>query len=183
MRAALSTTRLRLRPLAASDERLYCSLYTDPHVMRHVAGPLAPEAAQRAFRTVLRQLASDPPLSHYWILVPRTGEAALGLMACLPDRDDPGSAEVGVLLHGHAEGRGYAAEAIAVLADAVFARPGQRRLWTRHARDNGLATGLMRKLGFTSLDDVGGDPAPVRWQLERQAWLARAAFASPPASC
>jgi hypothetical protein len=28
-------------------------------------------------------------------------------------------------------------------------------------------------------------PAPMRWELERQAWLARraAVFASPPANC
>ena len=182
MRGNLRSARLHLRKLVPADERLYCGLYTDPHVMRHVAAPLAPEAAQRAFRTVLRQLAGDPPLSHYWVLVPRTGRAAFGLVACVPDRDDPGSAEVGVLLQGHAEGRGYAAEAIAALADEAFDGP-FRRLWTRHSRDNALATGLMRKLGFAPMDGVGGDPAPVRWQLSRQEWRDRTAFASPPANC
>ena len=182
MRGDLRSARLHLRRLVSSDERLYCRLYTDPHVMRHVAAPLAPEAAQRAFRTVLRQLAGDPPRSHYWILVPRTGPAALGLMACVPDRGDPASAEVGVLLQGHAEGRGYAAEAIAALADEAFGGS-LRRLWTRHARDNALAGGLMRKLGFAPMDHVGGDPAPMRWQLSRQAWRGLPAFASPPANC
>jgi RimJ/RimL family protein N-acetyltransferase len=181
----MRTPRLHLRPLAPSDERLYCGLYTDPVVMRHVAEPLAPEAAQRAFRAVLRQLAADPPQSRYWILSPRAGGDDLGLMAWVPDRDDAGSAEVGVLLVGPAECRGYATEAIAALADAVFAQPAQRRLWTRHARGNGPASGLMRKLGFESMADADGGPAPLRWQLERQAWLARQgpAFASLPANC
>ncbi len=184
MPGGMRTPRLHLRPMAPCDERLYCGLYTDPGAMRHVAEPLAPGAAQRAFRVVLKQLAADPPRSRYWIVAPREGDD-LGLMAWMPDRDDAGSAEIGVLLAGPAECRGYATEAIAALADAVFAQPGQRRLWTRHARANGPAIGLMRKLGFTPMADADGGPAPLRWQLERQAWLARRApvFASPPANC
>jgi len=183
VRGDLQSARLHLRAPAPSDERLYCALYTDPHVMRHVATPLSPEAAQRAFRTVLRQLAADPPQAQYWILVPRTGRAALGLMACMPDRDDPGSAEVGVLLRGHAEGQGYAAEALAALANEAFAAPGLQCLRVRHARGNGLAAGLMRKLGFAPVDDARGDDAHMRWELQRQAWPLRAVFASPPPSC
>ncbi len=183
MPADLHAPRLRLRPLVSSDERLYCSLYTDPGVMRHVAPPLAPEAARRAFRNVLAQSATRPPQSRYWVLLPSDDGEALGLMACVPDRGVPGSVEVGVLLLNQGVGRGYAAEAIAALADAVFAEPTLQRLWARHARDNDLAAGLMRKLGFAPMGEVPDDPPPVRWQLARQAWLARRVFASPPANC
>lgn len=181
----LHTPRLHLRPLSRADERLYCSLYTDADVMRHVAEPLTPEAARRAFQAVLRQLAAVPPQSRYWILAPRTGGDDLGLMAWVPDRDDSGFAEVGVLLAGSAECRGYATESIAALADAVFAETAQQRLWTRHARDNAAAIGLMRKLGFEPLEEAKTGPAPARWRLERQAWAARrpSAFASPGTYC
>jgi RimJ/RimL family protein N-acetyltransferase len=181
----LHTPHLHLRPLASSDERLYCSLYTDPDVMRHIADPLTPAAAQRAFSAVLQQLAADPPRARYWILCRRDDGGDIGLMAWVPDCNDAGSAEVGVVLAGCEVCRGYASESIAALADAVFGRPGQRRLWTRHDRDNGPAAGLMRKLGFVSLEDAGGGAAPLRWQLERQAWLDRhaPAFASLTASC
>src|SRR3546814_14671922 len=81
-------------------------------------------------------------------------------MAWLPDPGDPGAAEVGVLLAVGAQGRGHATEAIAALADVVFSAPVQRRLWTRHARGNGLAAGLMRKLGFEPMPEVADDPAP-----------------------
>ena len=184
MPGGLYTFRLHLRPLAQGDERLYCSLYTGAEVMRHVSTPLTPEAAERAFRAVLRQLAAEPPQSRYWILAPREGGADLGLMAWVPDRDDTGSAEVGLLLVVPAQCRGYAAEAIAVLADEVFAVPPLQRLWTRHASDNAAATGLMRKLGFQRMEDTTG-PAPVRWQLQRQVWATRRlpGFASLPASC
>jgi len=180
----LYTPRLHLRPLAQGDEQLYCSLYTDAEVMRHVSAPLAPEAAERAFRAVLRQLAAEPPQSRYWILAPREGGAELGLMACVPDRDEAGSAEVGLLLVVPAQCRGYAAESIAALAEEVFAAPPLQRLWTRHASDNAAATGLMRKLGFQRMEDTTG-PAPVRWQLQRQVWATRhpPGFASLPVNC
>lgn len=181
----LNTPRLHLRPLAQSDERLYCSLYTDPEVMRHVADPLAPAAARRAFAVVLKQLAADPPQSRYWVLRRRDDGGDIGLMACVPDCNDAGSAEVGVVLTRPAACRGHAAEAIAALADAVFSHSAQRRLWTRHARGNGPAAGLMRKLGFAPLEEAGGAPGPLRWQLERQTWIDRRApvFASTPANC
>lgn len=185
VRGDLHTRRLHLRPLAASDERLYCSLYTDPRVMAHIADPLTTGAARRAFRAALGARAADRPQPRYWILRPRDGGGAFGLMAWVPDSEDNGSAEVGVMLAASATCRGHATESIAALADAVFAQPGQRRLWTRHARDNGPALGLMRRLGFARMADAEGNPAPLRWQLERQAWLERQApvFASPLASC
>jgi RimJ/RimL family protein N-acetyltransferase len=150
--------------------------------MRHIADPLTPGSAQRAFRTVLKQLSADPPRARYWILHPRDGGGALGLMAWVPDQDDAGSAEVGVVLAATATCRGLAAGAIAALADAVFARHGQTRLWTRHARGNGQAIGLMRKLGFAPLAEAGSAAGLLRWQLERQAWIdRRAGFCAVPA--
>lgn len=185
MAGDLYTPRLRLRLVVASDEDLYCRLYGDPGVMRHVSPPLARGAASRAFGSLLRQQAIEPPRSRSWILVSREGGDALGLMAWLPDPDDPGSAEVGVLLAVDAQGRGHATEAIAALADAVFAAPAQRGLWTRHAPGNGLAAGLMRKLGFEPVPEAADAPAFVRWRLERAHWAARraAVFAAPPATC
>ena len=180
----LHTSRLHLRTLSPSDEPLYCSLYTDACVMRHVAEPLSPQAAQRAFSAVLKQLAADPPRARYWILGAHEALGDLGLMAWVPDPGDAGSAEVGVVLAAPAACRGYAAEAIAALANAVFSQPASRQLWTRHARDNGPALGLMRKLGFMPLD-ADGPPSQLRWHLERQAWLDRcaSAFASPAPNC
>lgn len=181
----LSTPRLHLRPLAPSDERLYCSLYTDPEVMRHVAEPLAPDAAKRAFMAVMAQLSADPPKARYWVIRPRHGGHDVGLLACLPDHDDAGSAELGVLLADAAACRGYASESIAALADVIFTQPGQRRLWARHAPGNGPALGLMRKLGFASVEGSGSGSTQLHWQLGRQAWIdrSRPAFATPRANC
>jgi RimJ/RimL family protein N-acetyltransferase len=88
-------------------------------------------------------------------------------MALVPDRDDPASAEVGVLLLPDAQGQGHATEAIAALADSVFAVPGLQKLWTRHASGHAAAVGLMRRLGFVAGPEAG---AQSRWHLLRGTW-------------
>jgi RimJ/RimL family protein N-acetyltransferase len=167
MAMPLQTRSLRLRPLAESDEAFYCRLYTDAAVMNRVEPPLTQEAAQGAFTRVLRQVSATPPRSHYWILHAQTADAPLGLMALVPDRDDPASAEVGVLLLPDAQGQGHATEAIAALADSVFAVPGLQKLWTRHASGHAAAVGLMRRLGFVAGPEAG---AQSRWHLLRGTW-------------
>lgn len=167
---ALKTPNLHLRPLIDADQPFYCRLYTDATVMRHVGPPLPPESAQRAFARVLRQIAAVPARSHYWILcAPATGEA-LGLMALVPDLDDAGSAEVGVLLLPDAQGCGYATEAIAALADRVFADSGLQKLWTRHASGHAAAIGLMHRLGFVANAGEAAVPTQPHWQLLRPDW-------------
>lgn len=168
----LQTRSLRLRSLAESDETFYCRLYTDAALMTHVGPPLTQQTAQNAFTRVLRQVATTPPRSQYWILHAQAADAPLGLMALVPDRDDPASAEVGVLLLPEAQGQGYATEAIAALADSVFAAPGLQRLWTRHASGHSAAVGLMRRLGFVANHGTSDAGAQSRWQLLRGDWSA-----------
>jgi RimJ/RimL family protein N-acetyltransferase len=54
MKALLETPRLRMYALAASDEALFCELFTDMETMRFVGRPLAPVRAAASFRTALR---------------------------------------------------------------------------------------------------------------------------------
>jgi RimJ/RimL family protein N-acetyltransferase len=172
----LQTSRLHLRPLVDADQEFYCRLYTDPAVMARVGTPLSREAAQGAFGRVLRQIAAKPPRSHYWMLCERGTQAVIGLMALVFDRDDRTSAEVGVLLLSNSQGQGHATEAIAVLADRIFAETELTRLWTRHAPCHAAAIGLMCSLGFTPGAAEGDHPAAVCWQLLRGDWR----IAAPP---
>lgn len=163
----LETPNLHLRPLIDADRALYCRLYTDEKVMAHVGSPLSSDAAQRAFARVLRQIAAVPARSRYWIVHVRATGDAVGLMALVPDVDDADSAEVGVLLLPEAQGRGYATEAIAALADRVFANSRLQRLWTRHASGHAAAVGLMHRLGFVADSSEAAASALSRWQLLR----------------
>jgi hypothetical protein len=54
MKALFETPRLRMHALAASDQALFCELFTDKETMRFVGRPLEPVRAAASFRTALR---------------------------------------------------------------------------------------------------------------------------------
>ena len=166
---AIDTPRLHLRPLAERDGALYCSLYTDPEVMRYIAAPLSPEAAQRSFVAACRLQWPHP---QRWVISERGAGGAIGLLSMSVDGE---AAEVGVMLLAEAQGQGYAAEAIAALADVVFdgSGPDRReilRLWVRHAPGNRPMSEVMHRLGFQREDMPPMDQ--LRWQLTRARWQA-----------
>ncbi|MEZ0470316.1 GNAT family N-acetyltransferase [Luteimonas salinilitoris] len=179
MKVHLHTRSLELRPLNRRDRTLYCALYTDAELLRHVSAPLSEEAARRSFEKVLLQVEASPPESLYWIFhaLDNPKPEGLGLMALVFDQG-VAIAEIGVLLMPEGQGRGYATEAIAAAADLSFDALGLNRLHTRHTPDNLAASGLMRRLGFellvaTSATDETAGPPSCRWNLDREHWLAR----------
>ena len=168
---AFDTSRLHLRPLADRDGALYCSLYTDPEVMRHIAVPMTLEAAQRSFRAACRLQSPDP---QRWIISERDAGGGIGLMGLFADGD---TAEIGVMLLPGKQGQGFSAEAIAGMANRVFGtmasdRSGLQRLWARHAPANRPMSKVMQWAGFQRQDGPGTTPAQVRWQLTRDRWQA-----------
>lgn len=164
---ALETTRLRLRPLCAVDETFYCQLYTDPSVMRHIAMPLSADAAHRSFRVAFRPAARHPRQRRTWVMTEADTAIDIGLLA-LVDDPEAMSSEIGALLLDDWQNRGYAAEAIEALVEYAFRDLGLAAVHTRHARDNGRAAGLMRRLGFVA---VGLDPqGECRWRLTPAEW-------------
>ncbi|MEO7252029.1 MAG: GNAT family N-acetyltransferase [Arenimonas sp.] len=173
----LATTRLVLSPLTLRDDALYCRVYTDPQVMQHVGPALSTESAMIDFEKALRGASQSPPLRHRWVVTERASGDHAGLVGL--DYDNS-CAEVGALLLGAHQDHGYAAEAIAALADLAFCRLGLTRLHTRHSRINARAAGLMRKLGFVPVGPIAQEEAQQRWQLSAQQWnKSRTRFAPP----
>jgi RimJ/RimL family protein N-acetyltransferase len=166
------TARLHLRPIGEGDEALYCGLYTDPDLMRHIAAPMTLEAAKRSFGAACRQQSW---MKQRWILLERSSAVpiSIGQLGLFVDADatQGASAEIGVMLLDDWQKRGYAAEAIMAMAERVFGAGTLDLLWTRHAPDNALATGLMQKLHFQrgTMDDA--TPPQRRWTLPRSQWL------------
>jgi RimJ/RimL family protein N-acetyltransferase len=167
--ATLHTPRLRLEPLAEGDRELYIALYSDAETMSRIAPAQTPEAAARGFRSALAAMRTSPPRRRFWVLRESSG-VAIGLLGL--DHDEPDGGEVGALIPPPHQGRGYATEAIAALADHAFGDLGLQRLHTRHAPGHGLAAGLMRGLGFQPRPDADG-PHRVRWELDPQRWAGR----------
>lgn len=166
---ALETVRLHLRPLEAEDETFYCQLYTDPLVMRHIAMPLSTEAAHRSFRVACRPAARQPRQRRTWVMTEADTAIDIGLLA-LVDDPEAMSSEIGALLLDDWQNRGYAAEAIEALVEYAFRDLGLAAVHTRHARDNGRAAGLMRKLGFVAVAPDPRDGLKCRWRLTPAEW-------------
>lgn len=173
---ALDTSRLQLRPLQACDEALYVRLYSDPVSMARIVAAQTPEAAARGFRAALASQAQPAPQRFFWAMHDRALDRAIGLLGL--ELDGPGSGEVGALIAPEHQGRGYATEAIAALADHAFGTLGLQRLHTRHAAGHGLAHGLMQGLGFQPGEPVPG-PHPQRWSLTPQTWSRRQGAGDP----
>jgi [ribosomal protein S5]-alanine N-acetyltransferase len=171
---AFSTQRLHMRPLCEADEALYCHLYTDPDVMRHIAAPLSVEAAQRGFHAACRRAADAASSMHVWSISEHAASAGIGVLARIRHADAADEVELGIMLRAEGQGRGFSAEALAALTDFAFDTAPLRRVWTRQAPGNAAVVGLMYKLGFVRTDEGNADAIEWRWQVTRERWRAMA---------
>jgi len=170
-----NTPRLHLRPIDEGDEALYCRLYTDPALMRHIASPMTPNAATRSFR-LARKLQSQT--QQHWIVGERGGVGDIGLVGLFVDKSDAGIAEIGVMLLATGQGVGFGAEAMAGVIGRAFATMCLRLLWIRQHIDNTAVPGMMRKLGFEPMPSSRVGPDECYWQQDRTQWqMARKATA------
>ena len=151
---------------------MYCRLYADPLVMRHIAPPLSQAAAQRAFDAALDRSLHRSPALRLWVLSERDTGRDVGIIALIRHRDRDDALELGAMLLAAAHGRGLAAEAQVALLDQHFNVPHCAVVWSRNAVGNHAAIAVRRKLGF--VPDTAGEcgPGDMRWQMTRERWLA-----------
>jgi [ribosomal protein S5]-alanine N-acetyltransferase len=177
---SFETARLRMRPLDASDEALYCALYTTPGLMRFIATPLSPEAAQRSFLAALRDPSSRP---RRWTVSERQGDHKLGMLGLVGHDDHP---EIGVMLLAQAHGRGLGTEAMQGLVDHAFNAYRLRSICARQqVVDNPTVIRMMTRLGFGPLPPTAERPEGGDWELHRRDWEAsrsQVAVAGAPGS-
>lgn len=162
-----STLRLHLRPIDVGDEALYCRLYTDAALMRHIAPPMTPEAATRSFR-LARKLQS--PTQQRWIVCERDALDGIGLVGLIVDKSDADIAEIGVMLLAAGQRAGFGTEAMAGVIDRTFSMMSVRLLWIRQNADNIAVPGMMRKLGFQPMPSSRVGPGERYWQQDRSQW-------------
>ena len=161
------TARLRMRPLEASDEALYRTLYTTPELMRFIAVPFSQEAAQRSFQAALRKQSPRP---QRWIVFEKHGDCAIGLLGLVGHDDRP---EIGVMLLAPAHGRGFGTEAMRGMADYAFDAFQLESICARQqVVDNPTVIRMMTRLGFSPLPPTIERPAGGDWELPRTDWLA-----------
>ncbi|MCE9685483.1 GNAT family N-acetyltransferase [Shewanella sp. AS16] len=167
-----TSARLVNRPLAEQDLPLYCSLYTDARIMRHIAAPLSQARAERAFGTSLKLMAAPAPTLLNWVITDKQTGEALGLQgfswakvsaheatahnkatahkadARTNVRQDAARAELGIMLLRSANGKLIPEEATAALMQHGFDRLGLERIDVNYNGTNLATERVVKKLGF-----------------------------------
>jgi RimJ/RimL family protein N-acetyltransferase len=153
----LETLRLRLRPLAPTDEADLVALDSDPEVMRYVGSPAGvkspAETRERARMRIREEQRGDYEPLGFWRIEARSDRAFLGVGALIrmPDGGDgpaAGDVEVAYRLARSAWGQGIATEAAAALVAHALGPLGLPRVVAVTYPANQASQRVLDKLGF-----------------------------------
>ena len=137
---------MELQDYVDSDLALTEALETDPEVMRHLGGPVTPEA----LREPHRRRVADP---WYFKIVLEPGGPGVGSVGVWETTHDGESVwETGWMILPQHQGRGIAGAALALLIERVRAEPRFDSIHAFPAVDNPPSNALCRKFGFELLE-------------------------------
>lgn len=191
MTPTLETPRLRLRPLASSDEADLIALDSDPEVMRYVGSPAGvkspAETAERARLRIREEQRGDYEPLGFWRIEGRGDRAfhGVGALIRMPggNREGPGDADVDVevayRLARTAWGQGIATEAAGALVAHALGPLALPRVVAVTYPANQASQRVLDKLGFErhGLREYKGVQATYH-VLTSAAWAARASGGS-----
>ena len=191
MTPTLETPRLRLRPLASSDEADLIALDSDAEVMRYVGSPAGvrspAETAERVRRRIREEQRGDYEPLGFWRIEGRGDRAfhGVGALIRMPhrNREGPGDADVDVevayRLARSAWGQGIATEAAGALVAHALGPLALPRVVAVTYPANQASQRVLDKLGFEprGLREYKGVRATYH-VLTSSAWAARAAGGS-----
>jgi RimJ/RimL family protein N-acetyltransferase len=190
MTPTLETPRLRLRPLASSDEADLIALDSDPEVMRYVGSPPGvkspAETAERARRRIRESERGDYEPLGFWRIEGRADGAfhGVGALIRMPDGEENGNGaepdvEVAYRLARSAWGKGIATEAAGALVAHALGPLGLPRVVAVTYPENQASQRVLDKLGFErrGLREYKGVRATYH-VLTSSAWAGRVAGGS-----
>lgn len=145
----LTTARLVLRPLAASDIPAYAAIRAKPEVVSML--PAGPAAAARALADaghLVSAWAGAPFGAAPWAVEAREDGRLLGHLGLRPLPELGGETELLYMLDSAVWGRGLATEGGAAALRAAFGPLGLRRVIALARPENAASLAVMRKLGM-----------------------------------
>lgn len=187
MTPTLETLRLRLRPLASSDEADLVAIDSDPEVMRYVGSPAGvkspADTLERARLRIRETQRGDYEPLGFWRIEGRSDGAFHGIGALIrmpggqmPDGED---VEVAYRLARSAWGRGIATEAAGALVAHALGPLALPRVVAVTYPANQASQRVLDKLGFErrGIREYNGVQATYH-VLTASTWAARAPGAS-----
>lgn len=170
------TERLSLRLLAASDEDLYCELYTDVATMRFIGAPLSQDRAERSFRKALQLTHRHPMEQLFLTIIDRATRQTVGICSIQQFDERTRRAEAGIILKPAVHTQGMGKEAFAALVTCGFEMFPIDEVRARISVDHSAAEGVLASIGFLRRGDIA--PAQERpdnsiWSTYRESWCKR----------
>lgn len=185
MAPILLTPRLRLRPLAATDEADLVALDSDPDVMRYVGSPPGvsspAETAERARQRIAETARGAHEPLGFWCIEARDDQAfrGVGALIRMPDAEEnrqrgARDVEVAYRLARSAWGQGIATEAAAALVAHALGPLGLGRVVAVTYPENEASQRVLDKVGFARAGFREYKGVRVTYHvLTREAWAAR----------
>lgn len=157
MTRAVTTPRLRLRPLVASDLPAYQRLLADPQLAAANGSP-----ADASPDLLARWFAADRQSPYTFAVLARTTGEFLGTIlyyAHATAPGDPVAYDLGYFLTPAVWGQGLMPEAVAASLTVVRSAPGPQVVWADCLATNQRSRRVLEKLGFQRT--TGDEPVVV----------------------
>jgi RimJ/RimL family protein N-acetyltransferase len=172
------SARLLIRSLAASDQELYCDLFSNAVTMRYIGPPWTRAEAANAFRLALSVALCDPPKGLFLTLIERTAQRPVGICTLQNFEWSLRQVELGLMLAPAGRAQGFATEALIAVLGHAFATLAVDEIWVRFAVDHALATHTALSGGLVRHQQASPADAANLWR-----WSAyRASWRPPPAA-
>lgn len=144
----LRTSRLVLRRFRPDDAASLAGYRSDPDVARYQGwnAPFSGDQA-RAFVGALADGHPDTP-GQWFQLAVDDGSGHIGDVGVFVDAADPRLARIGFTLARHAQGNGYATEAVTALLDYLFGERGKHRVTAECDARNHRSAALLERVGM-----------------------------------
>ncbi|THC43945.1 GNAT family N-acetyltransferase [Massilia sp. Mn16-1_5] len=148
MPPVLTTSRLRLRPLAADDGPALYSIFSDEEVVRYWSRSAWTDMAQadEMLAAAMRDYADGSGL-RYGIVLSAT-EELIGVASLFAFNRDNRRCEIGYVLGSRHWGQGYASEALVPVLDHAFGPLGMNRIEADIDPQNIASGRVLEKLAF-----------------------------------
>lgn len=181
MQVFLSTVRVVLRQVGATDQLLFLELDSDPEVMRYLTGGAAPteEEARAGMERIFGYQAKFEGRLGVFIAELREGGQFMGWFHLRPGRSEPDNVldlELGYRLKRAFWNRGLATEVSRELVRYAFEDCGARSVFAQTMKRNLASRRVMEKVGMRLEcefvdSEFMGDEMDVRYRIGREEWL------------
>ena len=147
-------TPVEIRPYGEGDRQLTLTLESDPHVVRHLGGPVGQEAAERVHANRLRGVAGGDLI---YTISPGPGAEPIGVIGVWRSEWDSGPIhEIGVMVLPQYESRAFPVLAYQQLKPIALER-GITEVHAFPAVTNKGSNLLLRRVGYRRLEDCDLD--------------------------